>query len=142
VHEFKSNYKRQYLFGWDRTIRERIYLPHCWSPELQIVTGERLYLVNTALKTDKSSHYNMGPFLIPKEEDLVSMCLEEDKLLLLSSSVLHYMDNLPSNLSNSNCWSYSLYQGSLESICDLFTRRELPMLERYEWKGSKGQNFQ
>jgi hypothetical protein len=95
--------------------------------------------VNTALKTDKSSHYNTAPFLIPREEDLVSMCLEEDKLLLLSSSMLCSMDN-PSSLSNLS--SYSLYQGSLESIGDLFTRRELPMLERYEWKSSKGLNLQ
>lgn len=51
VREFKSDHKRNYLFGWDRTIRERIYVPHCWSPELQIIAGGKLYLVYTALKT-------------------------------------------------------------------------------------------
>jgi beta-xylosidase len=66
VREFKSNHKRNYLFGWDRTIRERIYVPHCWSPELQIIANGKLYLVYTALKTEKSNNYNIGNFLIPK----------------------------------------------------------------------------
>ncbi len=52
----------------------------------------------------------------PKEEDLVSLCLDEDRLLLLSSSpVLHSLDNRPNN--------YFLYEGSLANMADLVTRR-------------------
>jgi hypothetical protein len=62
--------------------------------------------------------------LIPKEEDLVSLCLEEDHLLLLSNSpILHSLDNKPNN--------YVLYEGSLANMSDLLTRRELPMQERF-----------
>jgi hypothetical protein len=93
----------------------------------------RLYLVYTALKTEKSNNYNIGNFLIPKEEDLASLHLDEDRLLLLSNSpVLHSLDNKPNN--------YILYEGSLANINDLATRRELPMAERHEFKvGSKQQ---
>lgn len=67
VREFRNDHKRNYLFGWDRTIREKIYIPHCWSPELQIIVEGRLFLVYAGLKVEKSSSYNIGNFLIPKE---------------------------------------------------------------------------
>jgi hypothetical protein len=45
--------------------------------------------------------------------------------------VLHSLDNRPNN--------YILYEGSLANITDLATRRELPMHERYEFKGPSRQ---
>jgi hypothetical protein len=96
------------------------------------VVGGRLYLVYTALKTEKSNNYNIGNFLIPKGEDLASVRLDEDRLLLLSNSpVLHSLDNRPNN--------YILYEGSLANMTDLVTRRELPMHERFEFRGPSRQ---
>ena len=65
--DFKVNNKRQYLFGWDKMVREKIYLPHCWSPELQILSGFKLNIIYTALKTEKSGPYHPGNYIIPKE---------------------------------------------------------------------------
>ena len=63
-----------------------LYLPHCWSPELQILNGYKLHIIYTALRTERNSHYNAGNYIIPKEEDLVSICLDEDRLWILASS--------------------------------------------------------
>ena len=127
TREFKTDQKRQYLFGWDRTLRQRIYVPHCWSPELQIVAGGRLHLVNTALKAEKSNLYNISRFIIPKEEDVISLCLEEDKLLMLAPAPL-----LPQ--IDARVGIYTLYEGSLANLNDLLLRRELHMQERFEFK--------
>lgn len=85
-YDLKANHKRQYLFGWDKTIRDKIYIPHCWSPQLRVLTGGRVFIINTSLRTEKSGNYNIGNYVIPKEQDLISMCLQEDRMWMLANS--------------------------------------------------------
>ena len=65
--------------------------------------------------------------MIPKEEDLVSLYVEEDKLWMLAQSPILNPLDAKANL-------YILYEGSLLNINSLMTRKELLMSERYEFK--------
>ena len=85
-----------------------------------MLSGCRLQIIYTALRTEKSRHYNSGNFIIPKEEDLVSMCLDEDRLWILANSpVINPVDGKYS--------LYVLYEGSMNNMSHLLARKELLM---------------
>jgi hypothetical protein len=65
VSNFKQDQKKNFLFGFNRTIREKIY-SHFWSPELYVIDGLNVQIVNIVLKTEKSPSYSMSNFLMPR----------------------------------------------------------------------------
>lgn len=95
-------------------------MPHCWSPELQIVDSGLLSIVNISLRLDKIGGIgSQNNTVIPKEEDLVSLCLDEDRLWMLANSpILKEMENKP---------SFKLYEGSLSDVNFLLKKKELMM---------------
>lgn len=48
-NNFKQDQKKSYLFGFNRTIREKIY-SQFWSPELYIIDGLKEQIINISLK--------------------------------------------------------------------------------------------
>lgn len=58
----------------------------------------------------------MNRFIIPKEEDVISLCLDEDKLLMLAPAPL-----LPQ--FDARIGVYTLYEGSLTNLNDILLRR-------------------
>lgn len=127
--DFKFDGKKIYLCGFNRTIREKIYTKF-WSPEFYILDGNQSNIVHISLKTEKNYSYNISNFLMPRQEDIVSLCLDEDRLYVLSSSpVIH-------SIEFSSC-KYVLYEGNLSSINDIVHKHELQMHEKYEFKKQK-----
>lgn len=56
----------------------------------------RLHIINTVLRTERVGQYSVGHNIIPKEEDIISVYLDEDKLwALISSPVINPVDNKP-----------------------------------------------
>lgn len=119
VNEFKTDSKKMFLFGFNRTIREKIY-SKCWSPELYIVDGLKECIANLNLKTEKNSNYWIANYLMPKEEHIVSLCFEEDKIFLLSnSSLIHSGEGSGAH--------YVLYEGSFSNMGEVLRKREIYM---------------
>ncbi len=117
------------MCGFNRTIREKIYSKF-WSPELYILDGQQASIVHISLKTEKSYNYNISNFLMPREEDIISLCLDEDKLYVLSSSpVIHSIESTNSK--------YVLYEGNLSNMNDVLNKHELQMYERFDFKKQK-----
>jgi len=67
---------------------------------------------------------------MPREEDIVSLCIDEDRLYVLSSSpVIHSIE-----FSNSR---YVLYEGNLSNMNDITNKHELQMHEKFDFKKQK-----
>lgn len=43
---------------------------------MYVVDGVKEYIINLSLKTEKTSSYIITNYLMPREEDMVSLCLE------------------------------------------------------------------
>jgi hypothetical protein len=91
------------------------------------VSGNRLHILYTALRTEKAGSYSVGSSIIPKEEDLVSMCLDEDRLWMLANSPILSVVEGKGSL-------FVLYEGTLGNIDSLLARKELTMTDKYEFK--------
>ena len=62
----------------------------------------------------------LANYLMPREDDIVSLCLDEDKLFLLSNSpIIHSIDR--------SGVKFILYEGSLSNINDVLKKQEIPM---------------
>lgn len=126
VNEFKTDPKKLFLFGFDRTIREKIFL-RCWSPELYFVDGVKDYIVNLSLKTEKTSSYVITNYLMPREDDIISLCLEEDKLYLLSNSpIIHSVDRTSVR--------FIFYEGSLANMNEVMRKKEIQMITKHNFE--------
>lgn len=56
----------------------------------------------------------------------MSMCLEEDRLYLLSNShVTHSLDKVGSR--------FTLYEGSLAAVSEVIRKKELQMIAKYQF---------
>lgn len=126
VNEFKTDPKKLFLFGFDRTVREKIYTK-CWSPEMFVVDGTKEIIINLSLKTEKTSSYIITNYLMPREEDIVSLCLEEDRLFLLSNSpIIHSIDRAGLR--------FVLYEGTFANMNEVLRRREVQMIARHNFE--------
>ena len=63
--EFKTDAKKAFLSGFNRTIREKIF-SKCWSPELYVVEGIKESIVTLSLKTEKISNFMLANYLMPR----------------------------------------------------------------------------
>lgn len=70
--------------------------------------------MNISLRLDKAVG-NESNTVIPKEEDLISLCLDEDRLWMLANSpILKELENK---------YSFKLYEGSLGDLNFLLKKK-------------------
>ena len=72
----------------------------------------------------KTGSYNGSNYVIPKEEDLISLCLEEDRLWMLAVSP--HLTHIALGRK-----TLALFEGSLSNINHLLNRKELLMNEEF-----------
>ena len=125
VYDYKTDPKKMFLFGFNQTIREKLFLK-CWSPELYILDGLREVRTTLSLKAEKTNSYIIANCLMPKEEDIVSFCLDDNKIYLLSNSpLIHEI--------GSKDIRFILYQGSLSNMTEIFNKRDIIMSIKYSF---------
>lgn len=84
------------------------------------------YIVNLSLKTEKTSSYVITNYLMPREEDIVSICLEEDKLYLLSNSlIIHSIDRTG--------LKFVFYEGYLANMNEVMRKKEIQMIPKHNF---------
>ena len=69
---------------------------------------------------------------MPREEDIISLCIYEDRLMALSSSPILSSLQLGTK-------KFHLYEGILSNIADIFNRHEVQMNEKFNFKKQKQQ---